>query len=288
MWLITRLVTGYRGFSISSVLFLRGVVQTGLGLLFAAFLGKEDVFNVPHDIRKQLLLRGVLGATGYTLYLIAISKVPLAVCVTIFFLNPSITCFISGYMLGEGMGSIEIGAGVISFLGIVLVSDPVHAASLADTSRTAYIIGCASSLLSAFMAAATYTTLRSIAPRMHYLMSVLSLGSCLIVFGFLSGGASLQELGRNPYDTGLTALGVAIGFFGQAALSAGYQHCRAGTGALVRNLDLPFVFILSAVFLGEVPRLSSVVGASCVVGATGILAFVAFRNQQRRNAVSIK
>lgn len=168
----------------------------------------------------------------------------------------------------------------------MLVSDPLHAAALVDTSRRTYIVGCSVALLAAIVASTTYTTLRSIAPRIHYMTSVLSLGSCLLIFGIIGGGASSRELGRNLRDTAVTSLGCVAGFFGQCALSAGYQHCRAGTGALVRNLDLPFVFILSAVFLSEVPRISSVIGASLVVAATATLAFMAFRSQQNRNSAS--
>lgn len=78
MWLITRFVTGHRGFSVASVLFLRGCVQAGLGRLAAPFFGKQAVFTVPREIHKALVLCGVLGATGFMLHLSAISKVPLA------------------------------------------------------------------------------------------------------------------------------------------------------------------------------------------------------------------
>lgn len=88
MWLVTRLVTGYHGFSVASVLFLRGCIQTGLGLLATPFLGNEAVFTVPREIRAPLVVRGVLGATALSMYLTSISKVPLGISSTLFMSNP--------------------------------------------------------------------------------------------------------------------------------------------------------------------------------------------------------
>lgn len=99
---------------------------------------------------------------------------------------------------------VEIAAVAVSFFGVVLVSDPLHAAALVVTSRLTYIVGCVLALLAVVVAAAICTTLRSIAARIHCMTSVLSLGSCLVIIGLVGGGGSPRELGRNPNDTALS------------------------------------------------------------------------------------
>lgn len=279
LWLATRFVTGYHSMPVASLLLLRGVTQVALGLISTLFLlDIRTVFVLSPHLSRMVLLRGILGSFALSLNFKGISILPLGIASTIFFLNPVFTILLSHAFLGETMGRMEIIATIASFTGVVLVADPFHITQ--ELSFWKYMLGIGSVLLSALFAAATYTTLRSIAAQISFMTSVLSFGSCVIVLSLSMGGASLEEFTKDKYVTGVALLGCLSGFFGQCCLSKGYAYCRAGTGSLMRNLDLPIVYLLGLIFLGEVPRFLSLFGSLLVIGGSVILGLEALQAQQ--------
>lgn len=53
----------------------------------------------------------------------------------------------------------------------------------------------------------------------------------------------------------------------------GSKYCRAGAGALIRNLNLPVVYALLIWYLHEVPRVMGAIGSTLVVTGSTILGF---------------
>ncbi len=100
------------------------------------------------------------------------------------------------------------------------------------------------------------------------MVSVLSLGVFLGIYGFLIGGSSIETMREHPYAVKLVLVGSLFGCAGNCFLTKGIQYCRAGTGTLMRNIDVPISWIFGVVFLNEVPHVMSLVGSSLVISGT--------------------
>jgi drug/metabolite transporter (DMT)-like permease len=71
----------------------------------------------------------------------------------------------------------------------------------------------------------------------------------------------------------LAVLGAGFfGFIGQLMLTRGFQLEKAGIAAVMRNLDVVFVFIWDLTLLGERISLWSVAGAAIICGCAILIA----------------
>ncbi len=62
------------------------------------------------------------------------------------------------------------------------------------------------------------------------MVSVLSLGFFVGIYGFLMGGSSMLTMRKHPYAVRLVLIGSVFGFAGTCLLNKGFQYCRAAPG----------------------------------------------------------
>lgn len=85
MGLISKAAPQYLGVSIPTLIFLRGVVQLVLGVLSSFTLAKfQDFYRIPRDLWILYLIRGFLGSAALLLMYVALSALPLGVCVPVY------------------------------------------------------------------------------------------------------------------------------------------------------------------------------------------------------------
>lgn len=171
-------------------------------------------------------------------------------------------------MLGERCGLVEAIAALLSFTGVVLVSNPTFESAPPAGGMTDHVMGCAIALTGAVCAAAAYVTVRSFGTQISFVLSVLSLGVGVTIGGIIMGGASWSAVRDHPTGFLYAVTGAVFGFIGQCLLNKGFQYCRAGTGTLMRNVDVPLAWLLGLIFLHEVPYLTSLIGSGLVLAGT--------------------
>lgn len=278
MWIAIRYATAYRGIHVAATVFLRGASSVCYGLLVTfTCLDYKRVFILPWPILRKVILRGVLGSIAMTTHFFAIRLIPIGMATTIFFTSPILTILLSSFVLGERIGKREILAGILSFGGVILVADPFSEESLIGNKSNT--LGLCLALLASAVGAATFTVLRSVAPQICFMSAVLSHGFCATTCGVLLGGSSIRELTRDSKGVIVTMIAGLTGFAGQCCFGEAYKYSRAGTGALMRNLDLPLVYLVAVLVLYEVPKLLSVFGSILVVSGSLILAAEAMKRR---------
>lgn len=109
-------------YSVLQIVFVRGLVATGLFLLLFGWL-REPVALIS---RRPLLmlLRGLLGFASYTTFYLAVAAMPLAEVVSITFTMPLIVTAMSALFLGEKVGARRWTAVAVGFLGVLIILSP--------------------------------------------------------------------------------------------------------------------------------------------------------------------
>ncbi len=68
----------------------------------------------------------------------------------------------------------------------------------------------------------------------------------------------------------------------QCSIAKGYEHCTAGKGALVRNIELLLAYVFGVAFLAEVPNVVSVTAGTLVLVAILIIGYDAIENERQQ------
>ena len=98
--------------------------------------------------------------------------------------------------------------------------------------------------------------------------TTVAMGIPLALIGLGQGGANLPGF---TFPVRLALFGCASGSFAYALMNKSLEYSRASTASLMSNLDLPFAYGMSVMFLGEIPHVMSWVGAVLVItGCVGI------------------
>lgn len=195
------------------------------------------------------------------------------------------TMLLSTIVLGERIGAREAIAASISFIGVVLVSNPELSLQAFISQSPAQTLGICLAFVASILVAISFVTIRYMGTRVSFMASVFSFGIAVTFLGWVMGGTkNLGALMSHPVGARLALLMCVSGFLGQSLISKGFQHCRAGVGSLLRNSDVPAAYFFAIIFLGEIPHPVSMLGSALVVTGTfiaGIGKLLAERKQNR-------
>lgn len=256
------------GFPPISVLFVRSVIQASFALIYILYSlnVKAELSSMTVKQCQLLGFRGTVGAVAMIFYFVALSLLPVAIAVTIFFLSPIFVMIFSRIFLKEPITGTDGFAAVLSFTGLLLVSRADATLGTVSLSAKDQMVGVLCALIGAVLSAVAYVTQRGIGRSVHFMFSVFALGFACLIFSILLGGA----VGPSAFYTqrnGLIAalIGSLFAFPGQCFLNKALQHCRAGPGMLIRNMDIPIVYFLGLAFLGERLALLPLIGSALVL-----------------------
>lgn len=256
-------------FTALECVFVRAVTHVFLCL---AYLWKfEDIPALIRAFSRRqiflLVIRGLLGAVGITAMFTSLGLLPVGDSVAIFFSGPVITMLLSALILGETVSGAEMLCAAVSFAGVLFIARP--GMSTEHMSAKQRLVGAALSLAAATLTSCAYVVIRKLGRGIHFMTSVLSLSVMTVPVAIALGGSigyeGLREKGMGSVIVLLSAL---LGWGGQSCLNNALQHCRAGPGLLVRNLDVPIAYVLGLIFLGEKPSWLSYFGSGLVLAAT--------------------
>ena len=91
-------------------------------IIFLKFKNKPIIFKTHYPILT--VMRGLMFFIAFTLYFFSLSKLSLAVAVTLFFVSPFFISILSMIFLNEKIGIKRWFALIAGFIGVYLVMDP--------------------------------------------------------------------------------------------------------------------------------------------------------------------
>lgn len=273
MMLLQHVAETKYGLPPASALLIRGVFQLGLALIALPFMTDVRVqLSLPARTMTWLFIRGFLGAIALFGYSIALSLIPAGDAAAIFFTCPVFTMLFARLLVGEPITRFALFAALLSVVGGIMVSSPTSDGG--HISKHDRLIGSVLALLAAVFAGISYTIIRKLGSSIHFLSSVISLGVLILPVTLCMGGFF------NPFNipvdlrSGVAIMSVSgvCAFIGQCTLSRGLQLSRAGPALLLRNIDVPLIYIASVIFLNEVPSVSRALGATLIVMSAVLIA----------------
>ncbi|MDI1487315.1 MAG: hypothetical protein OHK93_006584 [Ramalina farinacea] len=286
---------------LAQILFAR---MTGTLILTSGYQWLAKVEHAPFGPRSVwglLVARGVGGFFGvYGMYY-SLQYLPLSDATVITFLAPLVTGLACSVLINEPFTRSEQVAGLVSFLGVILIARPTsllpHADGRSDLSSGSGIDGGIASanasttvdpqglghvtpvqrmsavgvaLIGVLGAACAYTTIRWIGQRAHPLISVNYFAAwstivstvCLLAIPGL-GFRLPASLVQWAY---LIFLGVC-GFVMQFLLTAGLAHERGSRATNMVYTQMLFALAFDKIVWNTSPGLLSILGSSLILGS---------------------
>lgn len=196
------------------------------------------------------------------------------------FLSPTVAGVACSIFLHEAFGRIEFIAGIISFLGVILIAQPGATPPPSPTgghSVTAAqrwgAVGVA--LLGVFGAAGAFTVIRYIGKRAHPLISVNYFAVICSIISFVALVVSPDIGFVFPHTVWQWFLlfGIGIcGFLYQFLLTAGLQREKAGRAGNMLYLQMLFAFVFEKLVWNDSPDWMEIAGIGIILGSAAWVA----------------
>ncbi|KAK6359526.1 hypothetical protein TWF696_000681 [Orbilia brochopaga] len=312
MSLITRLLeTGFETeFHALQILFARQTISVVLcsGYMWATKV--PDFPLGPKSVRWLLVARGVGGFFGVFGLYYSLTYLDISDATVITFLAPSVAAFACYILLKEPFTKTEVLAGLISFVGVILIARPTALFSTPASPSDSGSVGSGGSepspsqqtdglsvnlrevtpaqrttavlvaLVGVLGAATAFTTIRWIGKRAHPLISVNYFSAWCAIVSFV---ALLVVPGigfrwpRTGVQWGLLA-GIGVcGFIMQFLLTAALQRERAGLVTHMVYAQMVFALLWDKLVWDHLPSWASLLGSALILGSA---LWVAIRKNQ--------
>ena len=216
-----------------------------------------------------VLLRAGLGGLGGLLKLWAAREMEYGDSVAMGSLIPIFAAISSRILWKEKISVYTIGALVVGVVGVILIARPTFIFGNIEKnekySTFAFIIPLSASIIIGI----SYSFMRKIGTDVSPLLIGFSVSSCCsftsILFIFiLKDDAVIPEcfIDRAILSGGALLIAVAV-----VAVNRGLALEKSGPGALIRNLDVVFAFIIQMLFFKSTPNVFSMLGAALIIGS---------------------
>ncbi len=216
--------------------------------------------------------RSISGIISLALFFFAVSRIPLADATALVYAAPIFITVLSIFILGETIGFRRWLAVIAGFAGVLLIAQP---------GSTSWDIGFAAGIASAFTAALVVTWLRRLSSSEKSVTIGIyynTLGMIVFVTWVIVNESFVLPVGDWPI----------WGIFGllcgaqQWFMTISFRYAEASLLAPFEYLAMVFAAIAGYVFWGEIPILTTWLGA-IVIAASGL--FIFKRKRQKQIAV---
>lgn len=234
----------------------RSIVGLILVLIIAGAAGTLN--QIRTDRIGLHTLRNIAHFTGQNLWFYAVTLIPLAQLFALEFTSPLWVIGLAALFLGERLTRVKIAAGVLGFIGVLVVVQP---------GAAPFSIGMAAALAAAVFFAITaiftkrLTGDQSITCIMFWL-TVMQLGLGL-AFCLYDGTMAVPSLRTLPWV-------ILIGFAGLTAhfcMTSAFAHAPASVVMPIDFARLPLIAVVGMVFYAEPLQLGVLIGAVLIFGA---------------------
>ncbi|KAJ2707932.1 hypothetical protein FB645_000281 [Coemansia sp. IMI 203386] len=270
---------GMAGFPSLEIVFACSSMQFTLGLL-SCILYRINPLKPTRKpgVYKWLIMRGTIGSLGNACFYYAITAMPLADATVLFFTGPAFSAIFAKFMLSEPYGVFEFVASALCLSGTVLVLKPSAVFSNSidnvldqdpELSPSNPTRGATAAMLGAVCSAFAYCAVRKAGTAVHSMMHVVYFGLVSTIGSFVLMLCTQDpRMPASDYEWMVVVLTGMAAFAGLAVLNRGLQLAPAGTGTLMRNLDIVFVFIFGITLFDEIPDWTGIAGACVIIGCT--------------------
>jgi drug/metabolite transporter (DMT)-like permease len=255
-------------YSISEIIMYRGLVGVIVLFCIIRFQGGNFRTTMP----REHLWRGVIGVIALWLWFYAIAALPLATAVTLNYMAPiwiTVMLFFVGWLRNKS--SLErplVAAIVLSFIGVVLLLQPVFAAQQLGAAIVALVSGMLSAL--AYLQVRRLGLMGEPEYRVVFYFSVINVAAGVLSHVFVAG-----PLAWSAHESGYgAALLLVTGLSATMAQMAMTRAYRLGNTLVVANMQyagIVFSSIWGIVIFGDVFAWTSWLGIALIV-ASGIAA----------------
>ena len=282
-----------RGLPSMQVVLVSGFVRW-LGISSVLVRSRESPLGPPGSppsLRVLLVVRSLSGMTAFSCATFAFGVMPLGDATSIFLTSPVWAALLGRVFLGERLHVLDVLSIGVALGGVLLVARPTAlfgsedaddltaaaaAAAAATADSTASFLGPYVVLAGAGFAGAVPVLVRTIRRRGKVHPAVIAhayafVTICVSPLGLLLPGQSprLTSGVAEPLVTWLACVGVGVlAVPNQLLVNAGLMRTPAALGSMMRLIDVPSAYALQVLLFGELPRASSMLGASIIVLCT--------------------
>lgn len=255
------------------IVFLRGLIAMGPILLIIYLEGGARLFRTGRP--GMMILRGLTGYASYMTYYLALTALPLADVVTLFYSSPLFVTALSVPFLGEKVGLRRLIAVLVGFLGVLVIAQPGG-----STLDPAMLLAVAAAL---FYSVSIIITRKVAKTEAGSTLSFYAMATFIVASGLTglllgdgrfagTGHPSAEFLFRAwsvPSDRDLALIAVCglIAGAGFYCLSQAYRVASASIVAPFEYSSLPWAILWGYVFFADLPGPWTIAGVILVVGS---------------------
>jgi drug/metabolite transporter (DMT)-like permease len=208
---------------------------------------------------KANLVRGTLVAAMALAFFWSITKLPLALVLTITFIGPLTVPFMAALYLKEPVQPRYLAAAVIGFGGVLVTIGGMPSLASGD------VLAALAAVVAAILYGASAVILRSRAAADG--ATVITLIAAMVPMLWLSPVLFTAPAMPPLFDLGLMlAMGLA-GNIGVQLMARGYIHLEAQVSAVLEYSALPWAALLGLMFFDEAVAPTTVLGALIIAAA---------------------
>lgn len=289
--MLIKLLSG--GYPLHQMVFIRSIIGISFSLMLVQVEGGWRILKT--DRPGLHLLRGLMIVTANMTFFAALAVLPLAEATALFFAAPLMITLLSIPMLGEKVGPLRIGAVIVGFVGVIIMTRPWEGTEMRTVSIIIYLLPVIAALTYAINQVLTRklgVTSKASALAVYIQMTfiVVSLGFWTVAGdGRFAEGLSNESLvfllrawvwpeGRDIWlFLGLGFNAAIIGY----SLSAAYRSADAATVAPFEYLGLPLAILWGWLIWADLPTPVVMVGIALILGS-GLFVFLREHQQNRR------
>ena len=268
------------------VVFGRSLVQL-IFIMPIIFITRIELV-VARDKIVTVIGMGLFGYLNIILIYFAIDKIPLADALVITFTSPFFTAIFSLFILHERIHFLDLGSGIISFLGVVLVARPSFLFGIASEGKITlflkpsaskerremvYLLGVFYALLGGICLAFYFVLTRKISQYCSQFLSVFYPS----VLGVLLTPLLMYFRDENfivPLSVFPNIVLVSVGVTSLLALfflALALKMENATIVNLIRNVDVIYAFLFQYLAMSIQPNVWSISGGSIIIFATSMI-----------------
>ena len=236
--------------------FGRYVSGTIIGLAVWQWQGRPWV--APGGLKPNLV-RGTLIAAMALAFFWSISKLPMALVLTLTFVGPLTVPFMAALYLKEPVQPRYVAAGVLGFVGVLVTVGGMPSLGRED------LLAAGAAVFAAILYGAAAVILRSRAAADG--ATVITLIAAVVPMLWLSPVLITMEALPPLFDLGLMMLMGLAGNIGVQLMARGYVHLQAQVSAVLEYSALPWAALFGWLLFDETVAPSTLLGAAIIAGA---------------------
>ncbi len=239
------------------------------GVFFILLTLKHTPATLPGGKPLLLIWRGLFGFSALLLFFYTITHIPLGEAITLNKTSPLFVAILAFFILHERLTKIGIFALFIGFIGVIMITKPTG-----SEVGLPHLLG----LIGGFLAAAAYTTIRTIKHLYDSRMIVLSFMTTGVLLPLVLFGISTQYAPKNldfllapfvmPKTLHIWLLLTIIGItatLSQWLLTKAYSSTNAGIVGIASYTLIPFSIFFGSLLGDPFPDSYTLAGIVLIV-----------------------